>query len=311
MRLDKEGLAAEIDKLFADAEVKITTPAGVVRAGREPVDLKALCARHVDFRDEFEEFKDWCEEYDDYFKDAVELLDPIDVMKEVGKVRLLILFEWQSIGPMVSNAELYLVELPSGRGIVVLAPDIDLGPPVAIAALEPRPSRELLSMFLRDLLEGNGIKYGTELWGFLPTRTENYASDLIPEQAVREAYRAWLEFCRQQGYTIWAMLLEQLELERRAKHPSLAGLRFLDELAADLGIKPPTYKGECERYPKRDTSASERDETQNTVTRLVAWAEETQRREQQREQALTDDDRQAIMDWYFEQGYIELEPTES
>lgn len=190
---------------------RVTLPTGVVRAGQSLVDLYDVVKALIESEDDF---------------DALEGDGPLRLIEEAGLFEPLLDFDWDSFGPMSSNAQLRLLHPRGSRWFVCwLAEDEDK----VIAALDPL-CPETVCAFLRDLLAENGESYGLGLFGALPSRTVNYRSDLIPAAIVNECYWAWMQWASAKDPSHWASLRNTVIKESEEPNPLRRGLRALEDL---------------------------------------------------------------------------------
>jgi hypothetical protein len=104
-------------------------------------------------------------------------------------------FEWLAMAG--STAQLCLVDVGLPRSFVAFvreSSEANDDTRLIVAAIEPRDNGQVLAACVRDLLSDKGSSYGTGgMWGGWPTLTTNHWPDLIPREAVWEAYRVQRE----------------------------------------------------------------------------------------------------------------------
>lgn len=214
------------DVLAAGLEVtRVTTPAGVVRAGKAALDLCDVFGALVESEDD---------------ADNLECDGPWQLVKDTGHYEPMLDFSWDSLGPMCSDAHLGLWH-PRGLPWFVcwFAEEEDQ----VVAALDPLCS-ETTCAFLRGLLADNGESYGVELFGGLPSRTINHRSDLISATVVKQSYWDYMQFVSAKDASRWALLQDSV-IGKSEEPDSLArGLQAIKDLKR-LGT-PPT--GEAIRH---------------------------------------------------------------
>ncbi|NWG14804.1 MAG: hypothetical protein HXY20_14860 [Acidobacteria bacterium] len=159
---------------------------------------------------------------------------PEAVAAEIGReFTRLVAFYWQSLGPMVWECCIDLLNVGNGKNIVCLKQD---GWPrrQAIAALKGRPERPLVTALFRNLLKENGAAFGVGLFGSLPSNTDNFNEKLIPEETIRRCYWDWMNWAERELDADWIALAE--EVTARALSPVLYPLDILKGLppAEDL-----------------------------------------------------------------------------
>ena len=157
-----------------------------MRAGQSPVDLYDVVEALVESEDDAV---------------ALEVYGSQYLIEEGGLFEPSLDVDWDSFGPMSSNAELRLFRPHGSRWFVCwLAEDEDK----VIAVLDPLCA-ETACAFLRDLLPDNGESYGLGLFGALPSRTVNHRSDLIPAAIVNGCYWAWMQWASAKDASHWVV----------------------------------------------------------------------------------------------------------
>ena len=158
---------------------KLRLPAGTVWVGDGPFTLLGLM-------DEIEPSEDLDPDVDIWG----ERHDAADDLWRQYRWTTLLDFEWLAMAG--STAQLCLVDVGLPRGFVAFireSLEADDDSRLILAAIEPKDSSAALAACVCDLLSDNGHSYGTGgLWGGWPTLTTNRRPDLIPRNAVWDAY---------------------------------------------------------------------------------------------------------------------------
>jgi hypothetical protein len=180
-------------------------------------------------------------------------------------------FEWESGGPMSSFADLVVLRVGRPRIFVgtyqEALQEAGEDPWLVLAAIEPADSSVVMSEFVRDLIGDDGRGYGLEVFfGGLPSNTRNFRPDLIPAEVVKASYWSWMEWASKDGLDVWTDLRD--DALRKAMDPRV--LRPFVETFLEAW-------GNVDRKPLRDREGA----------------------------ALSESDRQRILDNYFSQTYRE------
>jgi hypothetical protein len=169
---------------------RVTLPQGTVWVPEAPFDLSAGVEGVVETEDERAQF-----EWD----------GPREMVSGRWNLSGLVSFEWLGLGPVTWSAGIEMLDLGVPRAFMCVF--LEASPWQAVAALEPKDGPDLVAYFFREVLVG---RYGVELFGSLPTSTENHRADLLSAEAVRTAYMEWMEWAEKNTYASWTGLRDHI-----------------------------------------------------------------------------------------------------
>ncbi len=145
-----------------------------------------------------EELEEYAGTLADWPAHVAELLD--------GRLRDLLFFYWESLGPMSWIAGLQVLEL-GGRGYLVYWNELESYR--AVAMLEPWRDELVVSAAVKEILRKNGRPHGVELFGSIPAETTNRIPSLLPTAVVRQAYFDFLQWQERVEGDAWFYLSEE------------------------------------------------------------------------------------------------------
>lgn len=102
----------------------------------------------------------------------------------------LITFLWDSLGPCTWEARIQNVRIGDD---IVLAVSGEFEETPVFARIAHRDAGAVLPGVIEELLRDPDRNYDIELFGGLPTMTENSWPGVLPESLFRRAYRAWVD----------------------------------------------------------------------------------------------------------------------
>lgn len=102
-----------------------------------------------------------------------------------------------------------------------------------LAGMDKYAGEEEYSSLIEDLLSFNGLTFGVEMFGSLPTMTVNSRPDLVPAEALRKAYYRWMEYVRAStGGIPWTSLGAEMLREGKEDHPLRQFRAVVEELTS-------------------------------------------------------------------------------
>lgn len=267
-------LIKRLDLLFSKPFLEI--PAGTLYGADRDLDLDSLAPWEEGQEEESTPETD-DEEYEEGWTEGeLKLFSGIgpglDILRGVnrflwtllcrhGSAETFLRFLWFSGGPMSSAASLKTLDLGLGKRFLCFWEDTE-DMHYVLAALEPKGSdlSSLYTTFVHNVLHDNGIWFGHELFGSLPSITENYRPDLVSRETLEECYLSWMQDLSDSRPSLWSNLEEYLLL--MAENPSplipaskLAGL--IQEIR--------------NRDPREEIELMEDEETCRKILELYFW----------------------------------------
>ncbi len=108
------------------------------------------------------------------------------------------------------------------------------------AAVDAKAHPRTIAACIARLLADNGERYGLQIFGSLPTMTENHHPETIDRSAIETAYGSWMDWAERTGWAdnLWISLSEDLRHRAESSNPMERALRPLRELGEKLGKNP-------------------------------------------------------------------------
>ncbi len=234
--MNKEKANSLIEEAFKNPRAKLYHESILIPS--KPVDLETVVRAAIETSDEEEDL-------DSEGHEAI--------FEQIGWPNdRIVAFYWQSWAPMVWECYLNSLRLPDGTELIWLYQDFE---PFrqGIAVVRKPSNRAVMSAFFKALIEENGAMFGVELFGSLPSNTDNRREELIPENVVRAAYWKWLRWAEHRFDIDWHGIARTILA--RVEDPVLYPLKLLRGIAAGPGEDAGEW---LDRHLDRYGSLSER-----------------------------------------------------